>query len=206
MAAKPGDLAPTGPGSRSPLRAAWPPWSIAAGVGLTAVAAVVLHLMGRRLWCACGSPVPWSWNIWSQHNSQHLIDPYTVTHVLHGALYYALLWLVCGARSPSLRALVALSAEVAWEIAENTDAVIRAYRDSTMALNYQGDTILNSLGDILGFVAGYIAAMSLPVWVSAAGFVVAEAALLVAIRDSLLLNVLMLVHPIAAIKAWQLGG
>lgn len=177
-----------------------------AGVGLITVAAVVLHFMGRRLWCACGSPVPWSWDIWSPHNSQHFIDPYSVTHVLHGSLYYAVLWLICGGRWPALRAFMALSAEVAWEIVENTDTVIRAYRETTMALNYQGDTILNSLGDIVSFVAGYIGAMSLPVRVSVAAFIVAEATLLVAIRDSLLLNILMLVHPIDAIKAWQLGG
>lgn len=162
--------------------------------------------MGRRVWCACASWSPWSWDIWSPHNSQHFLDPYTFTHVLHGTLYYALLWLVFGSRWPALRALLAVMVEVGWEVMENTNAVIEAYRESTISLNYDGDTILNSVGDDVAFILGYIAAMRLPVWVSALAFAIIEAALLLTIRDSLLLNVLMLVYPIGAIKTWQMGG
>ena len=43
------------------------------------------------LWCRCGGWSLWSWDIWSKHNSQHLIDPYTLTHVLHGVLLCGLL-------------------------------------------------------------------------------------------------------------------
>ena len=150
--------------------------------------------------------MPWAWDIWSAHNSQHLIDPYTFTHVLHGVLYYALLRLVLGARWPSARALLAVSAEVAWEIIENTNAVIESYRESTIALNYFGDSIVNSLGDVGAFVLGYTAAMRIPVWMSVVGFTAVEGALLLAIRDGLLLNILMLLHPIQAIKVWQMGG
>jgi len=177
-----------------------------AAVGISALGAIVLHLMGRRLWCACGSPVPWSWDIWSPHNSQHLIDPYTFTHVLHGVLYYALLRMVLGARWPSARALLAMTAEVAWEIIENTNEVIAAYRDGTIALNYFGDSVLNSLGDVGAFVLGYTAAMCVPVWISVVGFAAVEGSLLLTIRDGLLLNILMLLHPIQAIKVWQMGG
>jgi hypothetical protein len=180
--------------------------TLAAAAGIVGVGALTLHLMGHRLWCACGSPAPWSWDIWSPHNSQHLIDPYTFTHVLHGVLFYALLRWIVGPRWPQARALLALTIEVSWEIVENTPAVIAAYRKSTIALNYSGDTIANSLGDIAACLLGYLAAMSLPWAVSAVGVVVVEVALLLTIRDNLLLSVLMLLRPIEAIKAWQLGG
>jgi hypothetical protein len=191
---------------RSAIGAAWRPWAIAAAIGLTAVDAVVLRLMGRRVWCSCGSLSPWSWDIWSSHNSQHLLDPYTFTHVLHGALYYAILRLLLGSRWPSGRALVAVMVEVAWEIGENTDAVIRAYREATIALNYYGDSVVNSVGDVMAFALGYTGALRLPAWASALVFVAVEVALLLTIRDGLVLNVVMLLHPFPAIKTWQMGG
>ena len=180
--------------------------TVAAGAGIVGIGALTLHLMGRRLWCACGSPAPWSWDIFSAHNSQHLIDPYTFTHVLHGVLYYALLRLALGTRWPSARLLLALAIEVAWEIVENTPAVIAAYRKTTLAAGYTGDTIANSLADVAACLLGYAAAMSLPAVVSAAGVVAVEAALLLTIRDSLLLNIVMLLRPIEAIRTWQAGG
>ena len=193
-------------GPRSAIGAAWRPWTVAAAIGLTAVDALVLHLMGRRLWCSCGSLSPWSWDIWSSHNSQHLIDPYTFTHVLHGMLYYALLRLLLRSRWPPLRALLAVMIEVGWEIGENTNAVIAAYREATIALNYYGDSIANSMSDVLAFALGYTVAIRLPVWASVVAFVAVEAALLLTIRDSLILNIVMLLHPFSAIKAWQMGG
>jgi hypothetical protein len=188
------------------LRAAWPPWALALGAVGTLAGALILHGMGRRLWCACGSPVPWSWNIWSEHNSQHLLDPYTFTHVLHGVLFYAVLWSVFRARWPAARALLALAVEVAWEIAENTDAVIESYRESTISLNYYGDSVANSVADVLAFALGYALALKLPARVSVAACILVELALLLTIRDSLLLNVVMLVYPIEALKTWQMGG
>ena len=94
----------TAPSCESPLRAAWTPRTLLAALAVTAFGAVVLRLMGRNLWCATGSLSPWAWNIWSEHNSQHLLDPYTFTHVLHGIVYYAVLWLVCRGRWPAARA------------------------------------------------------------------------------------------------------
>jgi hypothetical protein len=190
----------------SAVRAAWRPWVIAAAIGLAAVDALVLHVMGRRVWCSCGSLSPWSWDIWSSHNSQHLIDPYTFTHVLHGAVYYGALRLLLGARGPAVRTLLAIMVEVGWEIGENTNAVVTAYREATIALNYYGDSIVNSVGDIAAFALGYTGALRLPVWGSVIIFVVVEVALVLSIRDSLVLNVVMLLHPFPGIKAWQMGG
>jgi hypothetical protein len=198
-------MAPTRSG-RSPGGATWTRATLLAAVGVTASGAVALHLFGRRLWCACASASPWSWDIWSPHNSQHLVDPYTLTHVMHGLLAYAGLRWLAGPRWPAARALVAIVAEVAWEVVENTDRVIEAYRESTIALNYVGDSIVNSLGDVAAFALGYALAGSLPAWISSVAFLGTEAVLLLTIRDSLLLNVLMLLRPIAAIKTWQMGG
>ena len=181
------------------------PWAVL--VVVLAVTALVLHAMGRSWWCKAGDLVPWSIDIHTRHNSQHLADPYTLTHAMHGVILYGALWLtVGGIASPATRAAVALGIETAWEIIENTSWIIERYRAATISLDYYGDSVVNSLGDIAAFVLGYAAAGAIPVWVSVASVVVADALLVVLMRDSLLLNVLMLVHPIEAVKAWQSGG
>jgi len=149
---------------------------------------------------------PWSTDVWSRHNSQHLVDPYTITHVLHGIALYGLLWLFLrGVVTPMGRAAIAVGVETAWEIVENTNAMIERYRVATISLDYYGDSVTNSLGDIGAFVIGYLGATALPVWVSIVGFVVVDGLLVLWICDSLLLNVVMLVHPVESVKAWQLG-
>ena len=183
-------------------------WHWLAFVGVLAATAAVLDAMGRSWWCSGPSPwMPWSGDIWSRHNSQHLLDPYAATHVLHGLLLYGALWLVLGARtSRAVRGWLALAVEVAWEIIENTPMVIERYRDTTLALGYYGDSVINSLADILSFVAGFWLAAVLPVGLSVTAFVLVEAVLVATIRDSLTLNVVMLVFPVEALKAWQMGG
>jgi len=172
-----------------------------------AAAAVVLHAMGRPWWCRAGDLVPWSVAVRSRHNSQHLVDAYSVTHAMHGLLFYWVLWLVLGRDAgPTARAAIALGIETTWEIVENTNFIIERYRAATISLDYYGDSVANSVADIVCFVGGYVAAAALPAWISVAAFAAAEVLLLVLIRDSLLLNMLMLVHPVEAVKTWQLGG
>jgi hypothetical protein len=179
---------------------------LALAVVLVAVA-LVLHAMGRPWWCQAGDLVPWSGEIWSRHNSQHLVDPYSVTHAMHGLLFYWLLRLTVGrVASATTRASIALGIETTWEVVENTNAMIERYRAATISLDYYGDSVVNSIGDILCFLGGYAAAAAIPVSISVVSFVAAELLLLVWIRDSLFLNMLMLVHPIESVKAWQLGG
>ena len=169
--------------------------------------ALVLHSMGRPWWCQAGDLVPWSVEIHSRHNSQHLVDAYSLTHALHGLLFYWGLWLILGrVAGATARAAIALGIETTWEIVENTDFIIERYRAATISLDYYGDSVVNSVADIGCFVGGYAAAAAMPVWISVAGFAAAELLLLVVIRDSLLLNMLMLVHPVEAVKAWQHGG
>ena len=179
----------------------------AALVVVLGVTALVLHAMGRPWWCRAGDLVPWSGDIWSSHNSQHVADPYTLTHAVHGIVFYGLLWLTLGrVAGVTARAGIALGIETTWEIGENTNAMIERYRATTISLDYYGDSVVNSVGDILAFVLGYAAAGAIPTWVSVASVVAAETLLIFWIRDNLLLNVLMLIHPIAAVKAWQHGG
>ncbi len=166
-----------------------------------------LHFMGQPWWCARGDLAPWVSDINSAHNSQHLADPYTLTHLLHGLAFYAILWALLGARaSQRQRFLIAMTVEAAWEIFENTEFVIRRYREATISLDYFGDSIANSLADIAACALGYGIAMVLPAWSSVTVFAGIEILLLLWIRDSLLLNIIMLLWPIEAIRSWQAGG
>ena len=177
--------------------------AVAAGAVVAAMAAI-LAAMGRSWWCAAGDTSLWSSEVWSRHNSQHLADPYTFTHVLHGLVFHALVRLVVGGRAGTVaRWWAGFAIEVAWEVVENTDALIERYRGTTVSLDYFGDSIVNSIGDVLAYVAGYWLAGVLPVWASIAAFVAADAALVLWIRDSLVLNVVMLLFPNETLREWQ---
>jgi hypothetical protein len=194
-----GSMPPTPRRSSSVWRA------IAIAAGLVSVAAALLLAMGRTPWYQAGTIKLWYGNAWGAENSQQLSDPYTFTHVLHGILLYALLRLLVPHLSIATRAVLAIGMESAWEVLENTDLVINRYRAATMALGYYGDSVLNSVGDILACAVGVAVAARLPVRATVAIVVLVEVVLLLLIRDSLLLNIVMLVHPIDAVKAWQLG-
>ncbi len=161
---------------------------------------------GHAWWCRAGDLWPWSWNIWSTHNSQHLIDPYSFTHILHGILEFWLIGLIFLRVPIAWRMLIAVTIEGSWEIAENSSYVINRYREATISLNYFGDSIINSLSDVsccaIGFVIGY----KLRFWKSLALFLTTELVLVAWIRDSLLINIVMLIYPIDAIKHWQMGN
>jgi len=180
----------------------WHPLAIVSVIGL---AVVSLRFEGQRWWCRCGRLYPWSGDIQSAHNSQHLFDPYSFTHVLHGLLFYALLRPVAERLGLGTRMVIALAIESLWEVVENSDAVIERYRQATIALGYSGDSVFNSLGDIVSCGAGFLIASRLPARWSVLLFFAVEATLLAVYRDCFLLNVLMLVSPVEAIKSWQTG-
>lgn len=167
----------------------------------------VYQLRGQgRFWlCSCGYFLLWSGNVLSSDNSQHLLDPYSFTHVLHGFLFWWLLAWTLPRLSIIWRLALAVSLEALWEVIENSNFVIQRYREATLALGYQGDTIVNSLGDILLCALGFLIARRLGWRRSFLVFVVTEVVLLIWIRDSLLLNILMLIYPIDGIKEWQMG-
>lgn len=74
----------------------------------------------------------------------------------------------------------------------------------TISLDYYGDSIANSISDILACGIGYLFAQKLGWRWSLALVVAFELFLLVTIRDCLALNVIMLVQPIEAVKQWQM--
>ncbi len=176
------------------------------GALVTVAAAIVLRLMGQPWWCTCGTLTPWSWDIWSSHNSQHLLDPYSFTHLLHGVIFFWALKLVAPKLKGSHRFLIAVLIESAWEILENSPIIIDRYREVTISLDYYGDSVANSIFDIVSCALGYLLAKRIGWRWSLAVFCAVEIALLLTIRDCLTLNVIMLAYPIDAVKDWQMGA
>lgn len=174
-------------------------------VSILGLAVVTLRFEGHRWWCRCGRLFPWSGDIHSSHNSQHLIDPFSFSHVLHGILLYALLRPLSGIIGRGTRLVVVLAIEVLWEVFENSNVVIERYRQATIALGYNGDSVFNSLGDIASCGVGVYLAIRLPVRWSVVLIFVIEATMLAVYRDCLFLNILMLACPIEAIKSWQMA-
>jgi hypothetical protein len=178
----------------------------AAAIVLLVATAAVLLLMGRPPICTCGTIDLWVGQADSSKTSQMLSDWYSASHIVHGFLFYAALWLVVRRWPVERRFLVALSIEAAWEILENTPMIISRYREATAALGYSGDSVLNSMSDIAMMGLGFLLARKLPVWAAIAVVVVLELVPLFIIRDNLTLNVWMLLAPSEALKAWQAGG
>jgi Protein of unknown function (DUF2585) len=181
-------------------------WPIAVSAFILIVHPIVLRLEGRRWWCACGRPFLWSGNVHSSHNSQHLADPYSFSHIEHGILFYGLFTWLWPRLSVGWRFVLTLAVEAGWEIVENTNAVVDRYRAATISLDYFGDSIGNSIGDVLSCLIGFYLARRIGFWGSLAVVVVTELVMLFWIRDNLLLNIVMLLHPFDAVKQWQGGA
>lgn len=177
-----------------------------AGVALiSAVTLVILLLMGRNATCPCGWVDLWG-TVGTNEGSQQVLDWYTPSHLLHGFIFYAVMWAIARRMSLGWRLVVATCVECAWEISENTNAVIERYREVTISLDYFGDSVLNSASDIAAMLVGFWLARRLPVWASLTIVVGFELLTLWIIRDNLTLNVVMLLSPIEAVAEWQAGG
>ena len=175
----------------------------AAGVVLLFMV-VLLRTQGRLFLCACGYFDIWTIETCSANNSQQLFDPYSLTHVLHGFLFFYLMMLVCRRLKRSWQLLLAIALEAAWEVFENSSFVIDRYRTATAALGYQGDTVINSIGDLFCAVVGFWIARQVGLRNSLILFALIELILILWIHDNLLLQILMLIRPVEAIKAWQM--
>jgi hypothetical protein len=196
--------APAGPASS--------PWAcgshrlILAGVAVLVLTGVVELAMGRSLLGPDGRFGLWEGNIWSSECSQRLADPYSFSHVAHGMLFYGALWLMARRLPVRQRFLAAVLLEAGWELLENSPIIIDRYRQVTIALGYDGDSVLNSLSDVgmmsLGFLLGY----RLRPWTTVTVFIVIEVGCALWIRDNLTLNILMLLYPVEAIRQWQMTG
>jgi hypothetical protein len=183
---------------------AWTRQTAGAWAALLLVFGVLLVVEGRPACCKYGFSV-WS-AAWSHCTSQSVLDPYSFTHVLHGVLLYWALRPMRGRPSLPWRMVLATAIEMGWELLENSPWVIERYRQQTASLDYVGDSIVNSVGDVLCAVVGFWIASRVSWKWAVVVFVVIEVGLLITVRDNLTLNVVMLFWPLEVVKAWQLRG
>src|SRR5215510_324178 len=183
------------------------PAALALCAGIMLLTAVLLAWMGHVVICKCGYIKLWHASRTDSETSQHLTDWYTYSHILHGIILYWLTGLLAQGRlSVAARLVIATSFEAAWEVFENTPFIINRYRSVTISRDYFGDSIVNSLADITAMILGFLLAARLPAWVTVALLIGVEVTLLVLIRDNLILNIIMLIHPSDWLRQWQAGG
>lgn len=170
---------------------------------IAVIMTITLFLMGRVWWCQVGDLLPWSFNVNSSHNSQHLFDPYALSHFQHGIGGFLLFGLLAKWLSETTRISIIAVLEAIWEVAENTPMIINRYREATISLDYYGDSILNSMSDYGVCLLGIWLARKIPWKIALLLFVILEITSILWIKDSLFLNIIMLIAPQDAIREWQ---
>ncbi len=173
---------------------------------ILAITGFILFAMGRIPYCACGYIKLWHGVTMSSENSQHIFDFYTFSHIIHGFFFYWLFKKILKRFPWQVQFLLAVIVEAGWELLENSPLIIHRYRSTTISLDYYGDSILNSLSDIVAMVGGFVLAAKLPWKITVLLTIVMEVVVGYLIHDNLTLNIIMLLYPFPFIKQWQLGG
>ena len=182
---------------------------LAVAASLAAIAlstAAVELLMGRSPFGPSGRFGWWEGDIWSNQMSQRFSDPYVFSHLAHGFLFYGLLRLLARGVEVRWRFVLAVLLEASWEVLENSPLIIDRYRAVTISIGYVGDSVLNSMSDLLMAGLGFLAAWRLPVMASVAIVLGMEVFTALTVRDNLTLNIIMLIYPLDAIREWQMAG
>ena len=92
-------------------------------------------------------------------SSQKFFDIYSWSHITHGILFYHF-FSYLKYPTPQIISFSILS-EILWEYIENTNYIIQKYRSHNFK-NYKGDSLINSLGDILFSIIGIYLSHSSP--------------------------------------------
>ena len=179
---------------------------LASVAGVLALHAGALHFMGQPWISTSGIVSLWEGRVYSAENSQQLTDWYTFSHIIHGFLFYWFLSVVAPRLSWTSRLFLAMGLEVGWELLENSPFIINRYRETALALGYSGDSILNSVSDVVAMCLGFMCARFMPVIAVVVLALCMELGTGYLIRDNLTLNVLNLIDPIPAVQVWQGGA
>ncbi len=179
------------------------------------ITGLIEYLIGRIPYCSCGYIQFWYGDTNGPGNSQHITDWYSFSHFIHGLLFFGITHVISrytGRKkglehrwSLGTRFVIAITLEALWELLENSPFVINRYRTATLAHDYEGDSILNSLVDIVTCGIGFICAKKIPVWMTVALIITLEVFAAYFVRDNLTLNIIMLLYPLEAVKLWQMG-
>ncbi len=182
-------------------------WIVILATVLILVATALIEMnSGRSLFGPSGKFGFWEGSVWSSENSQRVADAYTFSHIIHGMVFYGFLWLVARRVPVKYRFIFALLIEAGWELLENSPIIIDRYRAVTISLGYVGDSVLNSVSDIVFAGIGFWISRYSKFWVSVFLIILMELGCLFWVRDNLTLNVVMLAYPLDSIKVWQSVG